>query len=158
MGRYSDILNDLIERIEYHAADEVGRILRGWKWSLSNKGGLDVPTSDTVGVKDLPGFRIYIPEISEQFAPARHINGALTINMLVATKRELGLVASLASLESVMDALQLTADGALAKKALTGTTRHFDWKAQDSFILENSINWQVSISTHPKIGEVGTRR
>lgn len=158
MGRYSTPVADFLARLEYHAADVPGRLLQGFKWDISSKAGLSTPTMSVRGELDLPHLRIYLPEISENYRPTRHTDGTLTINLMVATNRTLGVVAFLQAVEKVMDALQLTATDPPAAHALAGTLRHFDWKMQDNFILEVSIQGQVSISAHPRVGDVGNRR
>lgn len=158
MGKYSAPMADLLARIEYHGADIEGRLLRGFHWDISSKGGLAIPTMSIRGETDLPHLRLYLPEISESFRPARHTDGILTLSLMIATQRTLGVVAFVQQVEKVMDALQLTATTPAVPKALTGTLRHFDWKLQDNFILETSIQGQVSISAHPRVGDVGNRR
>jgi hypothetical protein len=158
MGKYSTPLADLLARIEWHAANIDGRILRGWHWDISSKGGLAIPVASVRGLADLPGLRIYLPEISETFRPARHTDGTITFGLLVATQRTKGVVEFARGIEKVIDALQLTPTDPPVQKALAGTMRHFDWKAGDHFILENSLNAQVTISAHPAVGDVGNHR
>lgn len=156
LGKYSRPLADFLARIEYHA--KPGRLLAGWRWDISTKGGLNVPTSSVRGLDDLPGLRLYIPEINESFRPARHTDGTISFALLIATKREGGVLELIRGIEKVIDALQLTASATPEKKALAGTVRHFDWKAGDHFILPTSINAQVTITAHPKVGDVGNHR
>lgn len=148
---------DFIGRIEYHAA-QPGRILAGWQWDISSKGGLSVPTSAIRGLAGLPGLRIYLPDMSETFRPARHTDGIIVIKLLVATAREGGVLEWTQGIEKVIDALQTRRDGTGERAAIAGTVRHFDWKTEDNFILENSLNSHLSISLHTAVGDVGNHR
>ena len=155
-GKYSTPMADFIARLKYHAAP--GKILAGWHWDITAKGGLSIPTMSIRGIRDLPHLRLYLPHINESFRPARHTDGFLTFHLLVSTQRTKDVVEFLRGIEKVIDALQLTATDPPVPKALAGTVQHFDWKAEDHFILENSLNAQVSITAHPRVGEVGNRR
>lgn len=157
-GKYSLPMADFLARIEWQAASIPGRILRGWHWDVSSKGGLAIPMSSVRGLADLPGLRIYLPDINETFRPARHTDGTITFALLIATAREGGVVEFIRGIEKVIDALQLTPTDPPAPKALAGTMQHFTWKAGDNFILPNSINGQITISAHPAVGDVGNHR
>jgi hypothetical protein len=153
---------DFLARINFHAQDVPGRILRGWHWDVSAKAkgadGLAVPTMSIRGLADLPGLRIYLPDLSETFRPARHTDGTIKINILVATKRTNGVVTFIDGIQKVVDALQNSATDPWSAQAIDGTVKHFDWEAKDNFILENSLNSHLSISLHPRVGDVGNHR
>lgn len=161
-GKYSRPLADFLARIDFHAQDVAGRILRGWHWDVSSKAkgidGLAVPTMSIRGLKDLPGLRIYLPELSETFRPARHTDGLITINILVSTKRTDGVIDWVNGIQKVVDALQNSPTDPWVAKAIDGTVQHFRWEAKDNFILENSLNSHLSLSLHPIVGDVGKHR
>lgn len=161
-GKYSRPLADFLARIAFQSADVSGRILRGWHWDVSSKAtgaaALAVPTMSIRGLKDLPGVRIYLPDISETFRPARHTDGVFTIKLLVSTLRTDGAVAWVDGIQKVIDALQNTPTDPWEPKAIAGTVQHFAWKTEDNFILDNSLNAHLSISLHPQVGDVGKHR
>lgn len=155
-GKYSTPLADFVTRLKWHAAP--GRILAGWKWDITAKGGLTIPTMSIRGIRDLPHLRLYLPDITGSFRPSRHTDGQITFNLLVSTQRTKDVVEFVRGIEKVIDALQLTATDPPVAKALAGSLKHFEWKATDHFILEQSCNAQVSITVHPRVGDVGNNR
>jgi hypothetical protein len=158
MGKYSTPLADFVARLNWHTVEgeTPARLLAGVKWEITD--GKVVPTADVQGLKDLPGLRLYLPQLRESFRPARNLDGTITLNLLIATAREAGIVSWIQTVEKVMDALQYRAADPLATGALAGTLRHFDWSMTDNFIVGNSLNAQVSIVAHTAVREVANRR
>lgn len=150
MGRYSTPIQDLIDRLTYHTAtgQTPARMLAGMKI-------VQVPTVEVEGTTDLPSARIYVPDFIEFFAPARNIDGAVQVKVIIASDRAQGIPAALAWVEKFLDAVQTNTSGDVS--ALSGTARHFDVNVKDSMPTDRSLDVPLMLTLHLKKNEVGHR-
>jgi hypothetical protein len=141
----------LIDRLTYHKADVEGRLLRGMKFE-------PIPVKDPEGQSDLPVIRLWVPTIRESYRGASLGTGEMTLNLTVSTRRSEGLVKLLEKVELVMDALE-TSNTGLVDPGLDGTlVRPFNVSLGGSFVLDLSLNAQLSITAAPKQFERGGRQ
>lgn len=152
MPQFSTIVADIISRLTYHTVDAQvpARMLDGWKFEA-------VPVASVEGLKDLPALRLYLPDVKGDYRPARNEQSEMEFRMIVATKREDGLVAHFQAVEKVMDALNYTPAGVLTN-AFAGTAKPWSWKTSDNNIVDSSLNSQITIIIEPKVVELGKRR
>lgn len=152
MPIFSTPMADIIARLKFHTTlgQTPKRMLDGWKFE-------DVPLTDVEGLKDLPGVRIYVPDVGGDYRPSRNESGTMKVRLVLATSRKLGLVEHLKGVELVMDALNYS-DASGQVKWLAGSVKPWSWSTEDNFIVDTSINSQVSIVIEPKVVEIGKRR
>lgn len=148
MGRYSTPIKALISRLEFHATAGGGGLLDGVQI-------VEAPIKEVEGKADVPSIRIMIPDMMEHFAPARTVDGTITVKIFVSTDRDDGIAASSDLLDHVLDALQTDANGNIT--AIPGTARHFDCKVEEGHSTDVSIVVPLSIFLKPFRHEVGKR-
>jgi hypothetical protein len=155
MGTYSTPIKNLFDRLVYHttAGQMPLRLLDGWKFE-------PVPRQSVEGLTDLPAVSLYIPNLTATFRPTRQEEMKMSVNLLVSVKRDSGddsLVQLIQAVELVMDAINYDETGAL-KPVIKGTLKPFSWSMTGNFVVDTSLNGQVSISLDPRIVELGRRR
>src|SRR5688572_12919289 len=101
-GRYSSVINKLIERIQSHIATD--ELLEGFKFEPT-------PIEDPEGQSDFPGIRLWMPDLAEVHHGPHFVDGAMTLKLSVSTSKAGGMVDFMESLELVLDALELNASG-----------------------------------------------
>lgn len=149
MGKYSAVLDALIDRLEFHVG--AGEMLAGMKF-------VSIPVKDPEGQRDFPVIRLWIPSFRELYRGATLGSGEMTLNLTVSIERSLGLVELLEKVELVMDALETNTAGSV-DPGLDGTlVRPFNVSLGGSFVLDLSLNAQLSITATPKPFERGGRQ
>jgi len=152
MGIYSTPVSDLIARLIYQttSGQTPARLLDGWKFEA-------IPVASVEGLADLPAIRLYVPDISGTYRPTRLETGSISVRLIISTKRDDGLIALIEKVELVMDAISYDTAG-LRSLALKGTLKPWSWNMGNNFVVDNSLNGQVSITLEPKVAEFGQRR
>lgn len=151
MGRYSTPIQDLIDRLTYHATtgQTPARMLDGLKI-------VAIPEKDVEGSADLPNVRLFVPDFHEHFSGGRNVDGHILLKLHIATQREKGLPESMSWTEKIMNALQISTTTG-QRTALAGTARHFDVEAKDGHATDRALNVYLMITLQPFKHEVGSR-
>ncbi len=149
MGKYAAVVQKLIDRLTFHVG--AGQMLAGMKF-------VPIPVKDPEGQSDLPVIRLWVPTVRESYRSASLGTGEMTLNVTVSTERSKGLVELLEKVELVMDALETSSTGSV-DPGLSGTlVRPFNVSLGGSFVLDLSLNAQLSITAAPKQFERGGRQ
>lgn len=149
MGRYSNVVQALIERINSHLATD--GLLEGFKFA-------DTPIDDPEGQSDFPVLRLWLPDMTELAHGRNFVDGTMGLKLTVSTSKAAGVVDFVEHVELVLDALELNDQG--EKDLSMGGTlaRPLTATVRDCFALGLSLNAHVHLSVLPKPKARGARR
>lgn len=150
MGKYSAVVEALINRLTRHC--ETDGILAGWKFTFE-------PTADVEGKKDLPSIRFFdLPQTQEPLSPVLITDGNMTLQLLVATSRKVGVVQFVKDIETVLDAISLNDDEEPDLSLDQTLSTPLALSSTDAFANDISLNAVIQIVARPLPVIPGSRR
>lgn len=149
MGIYSRVIDAIGARLAYHSG--TGRILDGYVIHSA-------PLQQVDGIADFPYVMILVPSINEPYKP-KNVDSDMDVSILVTTKRALGIANHLQAVEKVLDALEISHDGA---NYVDGNLAHTIAKPFDARVtnaaIDISLTANITLACKPKPANRGARR
>lgn len=150
MGKFSSLLQEVIDRLNYHAA--TGRILEGYTISTDIQ-------KEVIGKEDFPRVTMFLASPSERLA-GDLLRLELRVNMTVSIWNNSSAVELLEAIEKVADALQ-TATNGTGLKDLSFANKAYGVPAIEygnESALANSLSANLTMVIKARASEIASRR
>lgn len=155
IGKYSNPITKLIERLEFHKA--TGQMLAGLDFRK-------VPKKQVEGADNFPTATLFIPTLQESTRAggrsAGHGHGVMLVNISVSVRIDHGIPELMVWCEKVIDAIFTAHDGsALFEPTLAGSLSiPLIAKVGTAFVLELSLNADITCTVQTQEYRLNERR